>query len=81
MPVLEDLEGIGGHPRDEGRLVAGVDVAVPVPGGLLIPRATGTERVIQTMQSRVQRAPKDPAAYSSLVQACLQGSMHFFISP
>ncbi len=38
----------------------------PVPAAWLIPRATGTERVIQTMQSRVQRTPKDPAAYSSL---------------
>src|SRR6204780_3686055 len=38
----------------------------PVPAALFIPHATGTERVIQTMQSRVQRNPKDPAAYSAL---------------
>ncbi len=44
----------------------------PVPAALLIPRATGTERVIQTMQSRVQRDPKDPAAYSSLGAAFFQ---------
>jgi tetratricopeptide (TPR) repeat protein len=44
----------------------------PVPAALLIPRATGTERVIQTMQSRVQRAPKDPAAYASLGAAFFQ---------
>ncbi len=47
-------------------------VLSPVPAGLLIPRATGTERVIQTMQGRVQRAPKDPAAYSSLGAAFFQ---------
>jgi tetratricopeptide (TPR) repeat protein len=44
----------------------------PVPAGLLIPHATGTERVIQTMQSRVQRNPKDPAAYSALGAAFFQ---------
>jgi tetratricopeptide (TPR) repeat protein len=38
----------------------------PVPAALLIPRPTGTERMIQTMQARVQRNPKDPAAYSAL---------------
>jgi tetratricopeptide (TPR) repeat protein len=43
-----------------------------VPAALLIPRATGTERVIQTMQSRVQRDPKNPAAYSSLGAAFFQ---------
>ena len=47
-------------------------VFLPVPAALLIPRATGTERVIQTMQSRVQRAPKDPAAYASLGAAFFQ---------
>jgi tetratricopeptide (TPR) repeat protein len=44
----------------------------PVPAAWLIPRATGTERVIQTMQNRVQRAPKDPAAYASLGAAFFQ---------
>ena len=44
----------------------------PVPAVLLIPHATGTERVIQTMQGRVQRDPKDPAAYSSLGAAFFQ---------
>ena len=44
----------------------------PVPAALLIPRATGTARVVQTMQSRVQRDPKDPAAYSSLGAAFFQ---------
>jgi tetratricopeptide (TPR) repeat protein len=43
-----------------------------VPARWLIPRATGTERVIQTMQSRVQRAPKDPVAYASLGAAFFQ---------
>jgi tetratricopeptide (TPR) repeat protein len=43
-----------------------------VPAALLIPRATGTERVIQTMQSRVQRAPNDPAGYASLGAAFFQ---------
>jgi tetratricopeptide (TPR) repeat protein len=41
-------------------------VLSPVPSALLVPHATGTERVIQTMQSRAQRSPKDPAAYSAL---------------
>ena len=44
----------------------------PVPAALFIPHATGTERVIQTMQSRVQRNPKDPAAYSALGAAFFQ---------
>jgi tetratricopeptide (TPR) repeat protein len=38
----------------------------PVPAALLIPHATGTERAIHNMQSRVQGNPKDPAAYSAL---------------
>jgi tetratricopeptide (TPR) repeat protein len=44
----------------------------PVPAALFIPHATGTERVIQTMQSRIQRNPKDPAAYSALGAAFFQ---------
>jgi tetratricopeptide (TPR) repeat protein len=44
----------------------------PVPSALLVPRATGTVRVIQSMQNRVQRDPKDPAAYSSLGAAFFQ---------
>jgi tetratricopeptide (TPR) repeat protein len=44
----------------------------PVSAALFIPHATGTERVIQTMQSRVQRNPKDPAAYSALGAAFFQ---------
>jgi tetratricopeptide (TPR) repeat protein len=47
-------------------------VFAPVPAALLIPRGTGTERVIQTMQSRVHRDPKDPGAYSSLGAAFFQ---------
>jgi tetratricopeptide (TPR) repeat protein len=43
-----------------------------VPAALLIPHATGTERIIQTMQSRVQGNPKDPAAYSALGAAFFQ---------
>ncbi len=44
----------------------------PVPAALLIPHATGTERAIQTMQSRVQGNPKDPAAYTALGAAFFQ---------
>jgi tetratricopeptide (TPR) repeat protein len=44
----------------------------PVPAALFIPHATGTERVIQSMQSRVQSNPKDPAAYSALGAAFFQ---------
>jgi tetratricopeptide (TPR) repeat protein len=47
-------------------------VLSPVPSALLVPHATGTERVIQTMQSRAQRIPKDPAAYSALGAAFFQ---------
>jgi tetratricopeptide (TPR) repeat protein len=47
-------------------------VLSPVPSTLLVPHATGTERVIQTMQSRAQRIPKDPAAYSALGAAFFQ---------
>jgi tetratricopeptide (TPR) repeat protein len=63
------------QPRFEQTIPAATISAVafsPVPAALLIPRATGTERVIQTMQTRVQRAPKDPAAYSSLGAAFFQ---------
>jgi tetratricopeptide (TPR) repeat protein len=44
----------------------------PVPAGLLIPQATSTARVIQSMQNRVQRNPKDPSAYSALGAAFFQ---------
>ncbi len=44
----------------------------PVPAALLIPHATGTERIIQSMQSRVERSPRDPAAYSALGAAFFQ---------
>jgi tetratricopeptide (TPR) repeat protein len=47
-------------------------VLSPVPAVLLVPHATGTERTIQTMQSRAQRNPKDPAAYSALGAAFFQ---------
>jgi len=47
-------------------------VLSPVPAALLVPHATGTERMIQTMQSRAQRSPKDPAAYSALGAAFFQ---------
>lgn len=44
----------------------------PVPSNLLTPRPTGTERIIQTMQSRVARNPKEAGAYSRLGAAFLQ---------
>jgi tetratricopeptide (TPR) repeat protein len=44
----------------------------PVPAALLIPHATGTQRIIQSMQSRVQGNAKDPAAYSALGVAFFQ---------
>jgi tetratricopeptide (TPR) repeat protein len=47
-------------------------VFTPVPALLLIPHATGTQRIIQTMQSRVQGNAKDPAAYSALGAAFFQ---------
>ena len=44
----------------------------PVPAALLLPHATGTERLIKNMQTRVQSNPKDPAAYSALGAAFFQ---------
>jgi tetratricopeptide (TPR) repeat protein len=43
-----------------------------VPAALLLPHATGTERLIKNMQTRVQSNPKDPAAYSALGAAFFQ---------
>jgi len=47
-------------------------VFTPVPAALLIPQPTATQRVVKSMQSRVQRNPKDPATYSALGAAFLQ---------
>jgi tetratricopeptide (TPR) repeat protein len=47
-------------------------VFTPVPAALLIPQPTGTERIIQSAQARVQRNPRDPAAYSALGAAFFQ---------
>jgi tetratricopeptide (TPR) repeat protein len=47
-------------------------VFTPVPAALLIPEATGTQRIIRNMQSRVQHNPKDPAGYSALGAAFFQ---------
>jgi tetratricopeptide (TPR) repeat protein len=44
----------------------------PIPAALLISQATGTERIIRNMQSRVQANPKDPAGYSALGAAFFQ---------
>ena len=44
----------------------------PLPDALLLPRATGTQRVIQAAQSRVQRDSKDPSAYAALGAAFFQ---------
>ena len=44
----------------------------PVQAALLLPHATGTERLIKNMQTRVQSNPKDPAAYSALGAAFFQ---------
>lgn len=44
----------------------------PVPAGLLVPQATSTARVIQSMQNRVQQNPTDPTAYSALGAAFFQ---------
>ena len=43
-----------------------------VPAALLLPHATGTERLIKNLQTRVQGNPKDPAAYSALGAAFFQ---------
>jgi tetratricopeptide (TPR) repeat protein len=44
----------------------------PVPAAMLLPHATGTERLIKNMQIRVQSSPKDPAAYAALGAAFFQ---------
>ena len=44
----------------------------PVPVALLIPAPTGTERVLRSMQTKVQSNPRDPVAYSSLGAAFFQ---------
>ena len=44
----------------------------PVPAALLIPAPTGTERVLRSMQTKVQSNPKDPVAYTSLGAAFFQ---------
>jgi tetratricopeptide (TPR) repeat protein len=44
----------------------------PVPAALLLPHATGTERLIKNMQAKVQSNPKDQAAYSALGAAFFQ---------
>ncbi len=44
----------------------------PVPAALLIPAPTGTERVLRTLQAKVQANSKDPVAYSSLGAAFFQ---------
>jgi tetratricopeptide (TPR) repeat protein len=74
-PVPPASSTIQNQPRfDQTLTAASITPAVfsPVPAAWLIPHATGTERVIQSMQSRVQRDPKDPAAYASLGAAFFQ---------
>jgi tetratricopeptide (TPR) repeat protein len=74
-PPVAPASSTAEKPRFEQTMPAATVTPVvfsPVPPALLIPRATGTERVIKTMQSRVQRAPKDSAAYSSLGAAFFQ---------
>ena len=44
----------------------------PVPAALFVPQPTATERIVKSMQSRVERNPKDPAAYSALGAAFFQ---------
>jgi tetratricopeptide (TPR) repeat protein len=74
-PVTPASSATQSQPRFEQTVPAATITPIvfsPVPAAWLIPRASGTERVIQTMQSRVQRDPKDPAAYSSLGAAFFQ---------
>jgi tetratricopeptide (TPR) repeat protein len=66
---------VSSHPRTEETLapVSLSPVAFsPVPAALLLPRATGTERLIKNLQTRLQSNPKDPAAYSALGAAFFQ---------
>ena len=43
-----------------------------IPTTLLIPKPTGTDRIIRKMQAQVTAHPKDPAAYSGLGAAFFQ---------
>jgi tetratricopeptide (TPR) repeat protein len=66
---------VSSHPMTEETLAPASFSPVafsPVPAALLLPRATGTERLIKNMQTRVQSNPKDPAAYSALGAAFFQ---------
>ncbi len=64
---------------DEPKLAAPVAVPVAetkddggIPTTLLIPKPTGTNRLIHKMQAQVTAHPKDPAAYSGLGAAFFQ---------
>jgi tetratricopeptide (TPR) repeat protein len=75
VPSVPPVSSTESQPHFEQTVPAATITQVvfsPVPAALLIPRATGTERVIHTMQSRVQRDSQDPAAYSSLGTAFFQ---------
>jgi tetratricopeptide (TPR) repeat protein len=69
------VPAVSSHPMTEETLAPASFSPVafsPVPAALLLPRATGTERLIKNMQTRVQSNPKDPAAYSALGAAFFQ---------
>jgi tetratricopeptide (TPR) repeat protein len=69
------VPAVSSHPMTEETLAPASFSPVafsPVPAALLLPHATGTERLIKNMQTRVQSNPKDPAAYSALGAAFFQ---------
>jgi tetratricopeptide (TPR) repeat protein len=73
-PAPSSLATLDHHDRVEVPIAPTVlpVMFTPVPAALLIPHATGTQRIIQTTQSRVQGNAKDPAAYSALGAAFFQ---------
>jgi tetratricopeptide (TPR) repeat protein len=72
LPKLVPAMPISQAPASQATVSVSPVVFSPVPVALLIPRATGTERIVQSMQSRVQHNPQDPAAYSALGGAFFQ---------
>lgn len=71
-PAVSDNHQAVHESTVEQKPVYSAVVFSPLPAALLIPRPTGTQRMIQTMQRRAQRNPKDPGAYSALGAAFFQ---------
>jgi tetratricopeptide (TPR) repeat protein len=67
-----DTSSINHNTANANASNAPATVFAPVPESLLTPRPTGTERMIDSAQTMVARAPKDAAAYAGLGAAYFQ---------